>query len=264
MYIHSLRRQRGVSLFIVLIILLLSLIVVLGGLAVSNLNEALVGNQSDAQRAYGAAQALIDAAQRDIQLNGRYCGAPGLGQQGTNQNFTVVGQAAQCFLRYPSGSNWQSDYMNLIGLVGGQGNCGAGNLLSVCIPNSPTDPNFTIQTNNNNVSIAQTWANGSAYNNNFINILNTNNGTIVDYGGTATAGNGTGGATTPLALGARGEYWVEIFPYNVVGTALAANANITAPEGNYPFVFRITAMAQGLRGGTVSVLRTYYVPYPQN
>jgi type IV pilus assembly protein PilX len=68
---HNPRHQRGVSLFIVMVILLLSLLVVLGALNMTNLNEAIVGNQSDAQRAYGAAEALLDAARLDIRLNGR-------------------------------------------------------------------------------------------------------------------------------------------------------------------------------------------------
>ena len=59
---RGLSRQRGVSLFIVMIILLLTLVLVMGGLAMTNLNESIVGNQSDAQRTYGAAQALIAAA----------------------------------------------------------------------------------------------------------------------------------------------------------------------------------------------------------
>jgi len=251
-------RQRGVSLFIVLIVLLLSLIVVLGGLAVGNLNEILVGNQGDAQRAYSAAQALLDAAQRDIRLNGRYCNAAGLGQEGTNPTIQTDGAAAKCSLRYPSDGNGLADYMALVSLIDGldinsDGKCGnTPRFIGVCISRSPTSPNF--QVNNIDASnSAQKWINGASYRQTLVNDL-------PDYGSKAKAGD------TTLTLGensdSRGKYWVEVFPYNVMDQSWKPTP--LAPDGSYPFVFRITAKAKGLKSNTVSVLRTYYIPYPIN
>jgi len=240
--------QRGVSLFIVLVILLLSLIVVLGGLAVSNLNEALVGNQSDAQRAYGAAQALLEAAQRDIRLNGRYCEAA-LGQEGINSQ--VEGAPVKCTLRYPSDSR-RNDYSDLAILIG-LNNCGTGKYAGVCISGNPTNPQFqTSQFTNDKNGLLKNAADyttgapaGSA-----------------DYGGTGRVGGGE--SATSLALGtgknSRGKYWVEIFQYN---SENSQKINGPVPDGTYPFIFRITVRVQGLRRDTVSVLRTYYIAYPK-
>jgi type IV pilus assembly protein PilX len=59
--------QRGVSLIIVLVIMLLSSLMVLGGSRVANLNEMLAGSDSDQQRAFEAAQILLKDAELDIQ-----------------------------------------------------------------------------------------------------------------------------------------------------------------------------------------------------
>jgi Tfp pilus assembly protein PilX len=166
--------QRGVSLFIVLIILLLSLIVVLGGLQVANLNESIVGNESDAQRAYGAAEALLDAAQRDIRRNGRDCNAPALGQTGTNSSLRAGTPAAAiaCTLRYPRDT---VDYMQMLtrnDIIGGIGKCSMNATYGgVCIANGPTDGKFRIdKVNNGQTTGAEQFNNGISYNNNFINI----------------------------------------------------------------------------------------------
>jgi type IV pilus assembly protein PilX len=255
------QRQRGVSLFIVLIILLLSLIVVLGGLAVANLNESIVGNQSDAQRAYGAAEGLLDAAQRDIRLNGRFCNAAGIGQDGENPTF-IAGQAFKCTLRYPSDGDWSDDYAAIVGSVGGQNNCGTGKYIGICISGNPTNKNFqtlVIATDDG----TQTWLNGADYTNPYLNILDSDTNGI-DYSSAAAAGSGATAVGLAMGTGqaSRGKYWVEIFPYNINTTALSGVQNVPIPDGTYPFIFRITAMARGLKSGTVSVLRAYYVPYP--
>ena len=233
-------RQRGVSLFITLVMLLLALIVVLGALAVGNLNESLVGNQSDAQRAYGAAQALLDAAQRDIRLNGRYCTSALGGNSGTND--TIDGTPLGCTGRYPAdGDASKGDYMQILGTIGGANKCaGAGAFLGVCIADSPTNSDFDAH---------KVGATGSPQ-------ATDNGATYAAY----ASGVSVGSASTQLNN--NGHYWVEIFPYNVMSIGLTGSGGVAVPDGTYPYVFRITAMAGGLRGSTLSVLRTYYVPYP--
>ena len=60
------RRQQGVSLIVVMVMLLLGTIVVLSSTRVGWLNERLVGGESDYQRAFAAAEALIRDAELDI------------------------------------------------------------------------------------------------------------------------------------------------------------------------------------------------------
>ena len=255
-------RQRGISLFIVMIILLLALILVIGGLSVASLNESLVGNQSDAQRAYGAAQALMDAAQRDIRLNGRGCNAALMGGGGTNNDFPVTGGGgAACTLRFPRDKD---EYMGLVHsgqivINATSGGCAApdSKLIGVCIPMGPTDAQFSTGSVGSNALIWNGGSNdnGAAYDNSFITALDAGSA-ITAYGGQARLGANT-------AAPGHGRYWVEVFPYNTTSVGLPQGmARAPVPSHDYPFVFRITAMARGLRGDTVSVLRTYYTPYP--
>lgn len=60
-------RQHGVALIIVLVIMLLSSLLVLGGSRVATLNEFMAGSDSDQQRAFEAAQILLRDAELDIQ-----------------------------------------------------------------------------------------------------------------------------------------------------------------------------------------------------
>ncbi|MDR2838548.1 MAG: hypothetical protein LBV49_08340 [Azonexus sp.] len=253
-------RQRGVSLFIVVIILLLSLIAMLGVLQVANLNESLVGNQSDQERSYAAAEALLNAAQRDILLNnGLYCESESgaFGSAGTNATLKQgTGAAPACTVRYPADNAGYMEMLTTESIIGGINKCAAATNAAykgVCISSSPTQEKFLAAKIDNDG--AQTLTNGAAYNQ-FTASLSD-----VDWGPDAKAGEAT------LALGTgnfKGAYWVEVFPYHALSGALGDGvpANVPAPDGTYPFIFRITALAQGLRGGTVSVLRSYYVPYP--
>ena len=60
-------KQRGVSLLVVMVMMLLSSLLVLGGSRVSLMSEFLAGNDTDYQRAFEAAQILIRDAELDIQ-----------------------------------------------------------------------------------------------------------------------------------------------------------------------------------------------------
>ena len=70
------RRQRGVALFVVLVFVMLSMLLALWATRTSLFNEMVVGNDADYQRAYEAAQALLQDAELDIrgeQSNGAEC-----------------------------------------------------------------------------------------------------------------------------------------------------------------------------------------------
>jgi type IV pilus assembly protein PilX len=253
-------RQRGVSLFIVVVVLLLSLIAVLGGLTMTNLNESLVGNQSDQQRAYAAAEALINSAQRDIRLNnGVYCSAGGLAGAGTNLSLQGANAAPpNCTVRYPADLDDFMEMVNNVAVIGGINKCSGGSTFKgVCISNSPDADGFLSSKVNNDG--AQLLSNGAGYNQ-FTSSLGSLNWGEGAQAGEASLALGTGSD----AQNFKGAYWVEIFPYHTLSGAMGGGmpANVPVPDSSYPFIFRITALAQGMRGGTVSVLRTYYVPYP--
>lgn len=69
-YISTLKskpKQRGVSLFVVIVLVMLSMLLALWGSRTALFNEMIVGNDADYQRAFEAAQALVQDAEFDIQ-----------------------------------------------------------------------------------------------------------------------------------------------------------------------------------------------------
>lgn len=59
-------RQRGVALFVVIVFVMLSMLLAMWGSRTSLFNEMVVGNDADYQRAFEAAQALLQDAELDI------------------------------------------------------------------------------------------------------------------------------------------------------------------------------------------------------
>ena len=73
-------RQRGISLFVVIVFVLLSMLLALWASRTSLFNEMVVGNDADYQRAFEAAQALLQDAELDIRgenADGSACANPG-------------------------------------------------------------------------------------------------------------------------------------------------------------------------------------------
>lgn len=90
-------QQRGVALFVVIVFVMLSMLLALWASRTALFNEMVVGNDSDYQRAFEAAQALLQDAELDIR-----------GQKADGSNCTVppgvTGSAAHDICRTGSGS----------------------------------------------------------------------------------------------------------------------------------------------------------------
>lgn len=71
--IKSKKLQQGISLYIVIIIVLLSMLLALWSSRTAIFNEMIVGNDADYQRAYEAAEAMIQDAEIDVQKSGDEC-----------------------------------------------------------------------------------------------------------------------------------------------------------------------------------------------
>lgn len=72
--------QRGISLFVVIVFVLLSMLLALWASRTSLFNELVVGNDADYQRAFEASQALLQDAELDIRgenADGSLCGGAG-------------------------------------------------------------------------------------------------------------------------------------------------------------------------------------------
>ncbi|MDP2262058.1 MAG: PilX N-terminal domain-containing pilus assembly protein [Hydrogenophaga sp.] len=230
------RRELGVSLIVVMVMLLLGSIVVLGSTRVGWLNEKLVGNQGDYQRTFAAAEAVLRDAERDIK------GLQNDGITPCNASAAFVGCRD-----FGSGRPFfpqDEDDLDTLKARIGSNVC----LQGICLPATVT-------------------AFSSATFPDSLGTMTAGTGTAAIA---ATYGQFTG--LTPAAVGnplltgasARAWYWVEVFHYESASGILNATANVPAPDMAHPFVYRITAYVQGQKPGSRVWLRSIFVPLPQN
>ncbi|QCB45037.1 PilX N-terminal domain-containing pilus assembly protein [Hydrogenophaga sp. PAMC20947] len=239
---HSLRptqSQRGISLIVVMVMLLLGTILVLSASRTNWLNESLVGNESDYQRAYTAAEALIGDAETDIRgtlLGGALCR--------TDAGFDGCRDRGNSLPFFPSTKTYDLDDA-VANLAGAQ--CRNG----ICISDPATD-----------LALGANWWNDAAR----VTAM-TAAGVPANYGQytRANLSDSTGQTGNPL-LRQRADgnfaawYWVEVLPYNTDSAVGVPVAGVPIPADSQPFVYRITAMVNGLKPGTRVVLRSLFVP----
>jgi type IV pilus assembly protein PilX len=269
-------KQRGVSLIVVLIFLLLAIITVLGAFRSSFLNEKMVGNESDYNRAFAAAEALIRDAEMDIR--GRrppYNFPQADGNLGfpcrptTNGSPTEItskpGYENSCRLRntaatpnttmpwFPRGNDEFDEVENIV-ITQGTNRCLAG----ICFPQNMTDmaniEALLIDPNTIGVpygSFTRTDLN--------VNLDNSKSNALL----TTTPAGGTNPAIPRVST--QGWYVIEAFRYGtaISGGGVSHPATQLKPDPANSVVYRITAVVRGLRG-TVVVLKSTFVPNPAN
>lgn len=258
-HIHrsSRQRQNGVALITVLLLLLLSLMAVMGAFRVSNLNEAMLGNTTDYNRAKEAAEALLRDAEIDI--NGR------------RPPYTTV-QA--------DGSYGLPCRPDATGLLSVAGYVGCRNQAAANTPWFPTNSedfdtvsdivtaNSTTQRCKDAICVPLSMADHANIESDLANMtpLGATYGQFTRNALTAPGASGNsilncpGGSTSSANCG---WYWVELFRYSdAVSSGISAAANVL-PDPTKPFVFRVTAVALGLKPGTRMVLSSIFVPFPK-
>lgn len=255
------KRQRGMALVTVFIILLLSLMVVMGAFRVANLNELMLGSTSDYSRAAEAAEALLRDAEIDI--NGRrppYTTLQADGKYGfpcrpdpansTTSNVVAVGyigcrnQAAASTPWFPNNNEDFDTVSDIVTANSATEHCKEG----ICVPLSITEHS---NIENNLATMAPLGAVYGQFTRNALTAPGVSGNPIL---------NCTGGAASTSSCG---WYWVELFRYSdAVASGVSAAANIV-PDKSKPYVYRITAVALGLKAGTRVVLTSVIVPYPR-
>lgn len=229
--------QRGVALMVVMAALLLTSVALLGSLQVGWLGERRVGSESDAQRAFAAAEALIRDAELDIlglRSDGTPCASEPAAQAGCRSGI----DAAPFFPQ-------DDEDLDLLRtrVLAGHRQC----LQGICLPDSVTalngawsDDLAAMTSGSAQTAIAATYGQYT-------------------HAQPEAAGNPLLNAASPRAW-----YWVEVFRYSQAAGILNAAGDLPIPDRRHPFVYRITAYANGLRPGTRVHLRSVFVPYPQN
>jgi type IV pilus assembly protein PilX len=221
-------RQRGISLIVVMIMLLLSSLVLLGSTRVGTLNETLVGSESDTQRAFAAAEALIRDAELDI------LGIRGDGTPCSNDPTAAVGCRSLAGPFFPESDNDLDALATSVSTADAFRSCRRG----ICLPATVDSLGATAWTDD----LEDMQAVGTTYGQ-FTATLPTD-------------------ASNPLltSVPARAWYWIEVFRYaDILGNG---DGRVTPDAVRHPFVYRINAYVQGTKPGTRVQLRSVFVPYP--
>lgn len=250
--------QRGVALFVVIVFVLLSMLLALWASRTSLFNELVVGNDADYQRAFEAAQALLQDAELDIRgeiANGTACVSAGtnpdicrkvtldkipLEPQEVGQTLaTLEQQGTRCRSGLCTKRIGRQDFWSF----------NAGNAVT-----PPAD------TTRGEVPFEQLRTSGIG----------------ARYGQYTGATVGDTGSQANAILGDRsadnrgGWYWIEVLPYDdsSKNSALIAgsNTNLLALNLTPSVVYRITAVAYGRKTNaandpvTMVVLQETYAP----
>jgi len=221
--------QQGIALFTVLIMVLLSLLLVLGASRTAFFNEAITGNDSDYQRALEAAQIMLKDAELDIagfKEDGSLCNAA-VGYIGCRTEASKI--------YFPLNV---SDFLILSDtLIVGNPPCQNGVCINLC-PSATAG--FCVD------NVPRFW-NTSA-------MLATMTPLAATYGQYTLASPGVAGNKILTATSPRKAwYWIEVIPYAefyIGKTAISPNDKAA------PYIYRITAVAQGNKAGTQAVVQT--------
>lgn len=221
-------RQRGIALVIVIVLVLVSALLALWGFRSAVLNEAVVGNDADYQRAFEAAQALLQDAEYDIR-----------GERPDGQE--CIPDATQPKVCRPEGSTvWfideTKDFTDLLNTLQAQS---SGCLQGICIKRIGAQDFW-----NDAKTLTAMMADGVG----------------ARYG--EYTGASTGTASNPLLAergsGRGGWYWIEVMQYSESGGPMVGKPKLELTL-NPNLVYRITALARGTREGTQVVLQSTYV-----
>ncbi len=243
-------QQQGVALITVMVILLLSIIAVLAASRSTLLNEALVGNMSDYNRALAAAEALIRDAEIDVRgrLPSGYLCREDVGSEGTDvptANYVGCRNTAGGAPFIPEGTDFDDarDAVLVTAAAPAATPCSQG----ICFPASLA----TLSTLEDNLGTMA--ARGVRY------------GTYTRGAAPVALGDATNAILrgTPAAVTDpnQGWYWIEVFQY--WKDAPTNRPGEVIPGGKAPLIFRITAVALGQKAGTRAIVRSFFVPKPK-
>lgn len=234
------QRQRGVALFVVIVFVLLSMLLALWASRTSMFNELVVGNDADYQRAFEAAQALLQDAELDIRgerADGFACDAGDV--SGMPIKVCRRGSTAQIPLATEEVGPLLAE---LEDISAHPTRC----LDGLCFKRSGRQDfwNYTSITNPvpsnlqpGEVTLDSLMAGGVG----------------ARYGEYTGANEGLGNSVNPLLAwdsnGARAWYWIEVLPYDqssqMSSVVVGSGANLLPLNMVPNVVYRITALSQG-------------------
>lgn len=236
-------RQQGIALFVVIVLVLLSMLLALWASRSALFSEMIVGNDADYQRAFEAAQALLQDAELDIRgerATGSPC-KPGIGTPGIPISPSICrldGSPAQ----FPEEAQHIAP---LLAHLAQQSPAPCRN--GLCAKRIGPQDFWNNASSSKGITLQQmASANVGARYGEFTGALST-------------------GMTNPIlanrSAGQGGWYWIEVLPHdpNAGNTGLVVNGSAYLGLHMSPqVVYRITAIARGLKPNTLVVLQQTY------
>lgn len=245
MNLKQLKHQQGAALYVVLITILLAMLVSIWAARSALFGEMVIGNNADYQRAFEAAEALIQDAELDISRSLAGTCKPSTSMASVCRTGTTVKFPIEDKLVTP-----------IINSLDGSGTTGC--LNGVCTKRV----------------LAQDWWNNATILASMLPV----GARYGQYTGARADGGAAGAVSNPILAdrtnGNGGWYWIEILPYDQTGenSALITGVTTTSPTGGSsttvnagtsiltvnseaPVIYRITAVARGLRNNTEAVIQ---------
>lgn len=242
------KKQKGISLYVVIVLVLLSTLLALWASRTSLFNEMIVGNDADYQRAFEAAQAMIQDAELDIQrsaADGTACIPDGANPDKCRPTTMSL------FFPYCNGTD-KTEFLSLktsldslTPVDGRQLRCSKG----ICKKFTETEDWW---------NDATTWGAMTA----------TNVGARYGQFTGAKTGEGSNPILSLTSSDQGAWYWVEVLdvPDNVPGLMSSASSP-SFTKNAFPTVpgcpmYRITSIAVGLKTNTRAIIQSIFMPQP--
>lgn len=234
---HPLQYQRGISLFIVIVLVMLSMLLALWSARTSLFNEMVVGNDADYQRAFEAAQALLQDAEFDIR---------GARPDGSDCDRSIAKVTADTCrpvgadVWFPNEDKEFGDLVNTLGSKSGTQYC----LNGICLKRVGNQDFW-----NDSTTLDAMLPAGARYG---------------QYTGAETGAVGSTASNPILKNTTKSEggwYWIEVMPYdpNASNSGLITNGSASLALNLKPSIaYRITAVARGLKANTQVVLQSTF------
>lgn len=228
-------KQRGVALFVVIIFVMLSMLLALWAARTSLFNELVVGNDADYQRAFEAAQALLQDAELDI--------------RGENADGSACANGSEDVCRTTTPDQIPLEAKDVT------------NLLATLTLEATLCRNALCAKRNG----AQDFWNDDKDK----GTLNAMKSVGARYGQYTGAGKGAHSNPILSATGdnAGGWYWIEVLPYydsQNSGVVVGAPSNLLELNLTPNVVYRITTLAYGRKPNTMVVLQQTYARQKHN
>ena len=239
--------QRGISLIIILLILVLVGLTALSASRSAMFNESVTGNEADYNRALAAAESLIRDAQVDIvgYFSPTQPCQVGILYIGCRLSVNVVPTVPTLLLPFfpqPKNGNDADELRNVLSALPIP--CVKGICAPVAWPANALPDRFWLRPD-----FMATYVPLSATYGEFTQANGVQPG--VTSNPILTAGN-------HVAANAQAWYWVELIP----GYAeFRCGGNVGCPNSQSPYMYRVTAVARGRRN-TMAVIQNYFVPSP--